>query len=1736
MAEHASKHSSRLFLVLLLALLIGLAPNAMAVRRILLVGDSWAQWPWNMGSFQSVLNYNFGTNTYQVEGAYTALGGTTASTWASNAVPPEETFPSPPGHTNMPSLDRITWSLNTWPTIDIIHLSITGNDMWTWRANWTPAQTEALYDSIQADLQTVVSWIRTNHPRVKILLCGYDYLNITETCTYGMQEFSWDAALLAATLGFTVGDFNQNRSNNQQINQFFAGFGPREISVAQATPRFDFIQNWGNIQWRAGYRNSYGLLWPAQSVPFPGAAPTYDPLPGGDVSWGTPSYYMNKVDGDQRDAIHLSNDGYKLLFDNCLMQYYAGWLLDTTAPAVQSINRADPNPTDLDEVDFAVTFSEEVRGVEALDFQLDGTAASGAYIVSVSGAEDTALRTVTVNISGAPDGTLRLDFLDDGSVYDKNWNAIGGEGSGNGNYTSGQSYLIDRGDPAAIITPDIPEPTLLSSVPFSVSFNKSVMGFTATDIALNVITGAGSAQVINFAGSGATYSFDILVTRSQTITVAISIPAGAAFDASNRPNLPAAYTDGADNAYTFEYISGPGDPGDLYVSDGSLGALSVSAGNSITINTGTTPPTLQVNSNPTINGQVMFVDGGNVAKFNFASVEVPAGVTVSVSGNRPLVLAASGDMTWNTSLDVSGAVPGRAGGGAGGGGGTGGSGGTGGTGAATGGAGGGTANGGAGSPNPTTDLGNGLGYGATGGSSKAGLAGDSGAIGAGGAQGNPGGAGGTGFGVMGVAGAAGTRGSAGTTASQTNGGAAGPSSGAGGTGGPWRNGLEGQPPQAGSGAPGNTGGNAGVGSTGGNGGTGGTGGNAQFTAAADSLLLAAGHGGGGGGGGGGGAGGQGGGKGGGGSGGAGGGGGGLAWTTYVSQCNTPIDGTGGTGGTGGSGGAGGDGGKGGDALVASAGGSGGAGGGAVVLAARGLLTFGGVVDISSGLGTAGGPWKDAQSGNAGSGYGTGSGTTTGAGGGQGVWWLDLYGCWQRNVNGGTGGNGGTGAQGGNGGDGGSSGTSGAGGDGGLGSPGMVKLHGSVVLAGGAINCDNHTASTDNGLRGRATLISNLANPAMPSFSDDYLAGTTTNNAWLRSSAPYNTVLQIPMLPQLEGGLATGGYTLPDFWNRPAFNALHTGMPSLEVVRLGGGNSPFLNFDQIFIVNNSGKLINGVTVTIQGYAPYLLGTMAAGSTWTTTVPSGASVTVSAPLFVALAEDEIYTYVGEPFSLNAVTDGGITPMTYRWTRNGFTVQEGGASSYDIYNAAVSDSGLYRVTVTDALLQEASSTPDVPVYVADPITVAVSPQPATVPVNSAHVFTVIASGGHGALQYDWRKDGMSLGAPDQPFLTIDPVVAASEGDYDVVITDMLGVAPQGRIMSPSPAAAVTVSYPLTVAGPEEVTAYDDEGEAVFTIDVIGGVEPYAYEWRYNNVALPPAQQPNGPVLTLAAPLAAQAGPYRCIVTDAALPQASEPSETAHLYVYPRLTFTLQPEGGSYEEGATAVLAATVTGGVPTLTYVWHKDGQSLPVEEQPLGSALTLSDVQFSDAGTYALVVYDGYTDDITSQNALINVVPPAEGEGEPPIEGEGEPPVEGEGEPPAEGEVEFWLEYTGPNPVTAYAGDPVEIQVIPHNGAGTVTFQWYRVTEGKALDLLAGQNEDTLEIDSVSTEDAGEYQCIATDSVAGAAQSPVIILVVMSGLPLVKPALLFMLALALSIIGVSRLSVRKCRSFNTGNRNY
>jgi hypothetical protein len=106
---------------------------------------------------------------------------------------------------------------------------------------------------------------------------------------------------------------------------------------------------------------------------------------------------------------------------------------------VRSITRADPNPTNASNLDFIVTFTEAVSGVDSSDFALTTFRPAGATITAISGSDTT--YTVTVN-TGLGAGSLRLDVIDDDSILDTAGNSIGGAGAGNGNFTTGEVYTI----------------------------------------------------------------------------------------------------------------------------------------------------------------------------------------------------------------------------------------------------------------------------------------------------------------------------------------------------------------------------------------------------------------------------------------------------------------------------------------------------------------------------------------------------------------------------------------------------------------------------------------------------------------------------------------------------------------------------------------------------------------------------------------------------------------------------------------------------------------------------------------------------------------------------------------------------------------------------------------------------------------------------------------------------------------------------------------------------------------------------------------------------------------------------------------------------------------------------------------------------------------------------------------------------------------------------------------------
>ena len=112
-----------------------------------------------------------------------------------------------------------------------------------------------------------------------------------------------------------------------------------------------------------------------------------------------------------------------------------GLNLDSVAPTVVSSLRADPNPTSAASVNFTVTFSEPVTGVDVNDFILIATNVTGASVTSVTPVSAT-VYTVTVN-TGTGSGTLRLDIPNSATIADLAGNPLAGLP-----YLTGDAYTV----------------------------------------------------------------------------------------------------------------------------------------------------------------------------------------------------------------------------------------------------------------------------------------------------------------------------------------------------------------------------------------------------------------------------------------------------------------------------------------------------------------------------------------------------------------------------------------------------------------------------------------------------------------------------------------------------------------------------------------------------------------------------------------------------------------------------------------------------------------------------------------------------------------------------------------------------------------------------------------------------------------------------------------------------------------------------------------------------------------------------------------------------------------------------------------------------------------------------------------------------------------------------------------------------------------------------------------------
>ena len=136
------------------------------------------------------------------------------------------------------------------------------------------------------------------------------------------------------------------------------------------------------------------------------------------------------------------------------------WAVDTTAPVVSSITRGQTSPTNQPSLLWTVTFSENVIGVSASDFNLatahvGGTAPTISSVTPIGGSNGTAwtVAASTAGSSGANDGSVELDVPSSASITDAAGNALGSTP------VAGSAYRFDTtapGVPTGLSGPDDP--------------------------------------------------------------------------------------------------------------------------------------------------------------------------------------------------------------------------------------------------------------------------------------------------------------------------------------------------------------------------------------------------------------------------------------------------------------------------------------------------------------------------------------------------------------------------------------------------------------------------------------------------------------------------------------------------------------------------------------------------------------------------------------------------------------------------------------------------------------------------------------------------------------------------------------------------------------------------------------------------------------------------------------------------------------------------------------------------------------------------------------------------------------------------------------------------------------------------------------------------------------------------------------------------------------------------------
>ena len=279
-----------------------LVPAELLTPRLLLAGDSWAQYMWDDGSHNDLFD-RFGHAEKRAvsrslgsdpgpgyTGPEYAISGSEARQWAD------------PG--NYPWIANMVAELQAYPTIDRVLLSIGGNDMlagksgggWYKNMDQDVAGSEAaLFGMIQAHTLQIIDAALAVRPDLRVILSSYDYPNF--------NTGFWCFAYACPKRRDLSRDPDNDLITDPELNAMMVEVEQQRIAWTNAHARSDFDDAVGLMHYFYGDGVSAPL-----TLPRPGQTPPdYSPFPGGNPL--LPSLRSNFRSAP--DPIHLDVEGYE---------------------------------------------------------------------------------------------------------------------------------------------------------------------------------------------------------------------------------------------------------------------------------------------------------------------------------------------------------------------------------------------------------------------------------------------------------------------------------------------------------------------------------------------------------------------------------------------------------------------------------------------------------------------------------------------------------------------------------------------------------------------------------------------------------------------------------------------------------------------------------------------------------------------------------------------------------------------------------------------------------------------------------------------------------------------------------------------------------------------------------------------------------------------------------------------------------------------------------------------------------------------------------------------------------------------------------------------------------------------------------------------------------------------------------------------------------------------------------